>query len=161
MAIPKTTYKGAVYLSGPIAGQTYEAARYGWRATVAAQLNEGIKVLSPMRHEGHLAEIADPLEAAGQLDHFFSGARIIVEKDALDIKRADIVLVNLLDVTRISIGTVAEIGMAYATGKTIILVMEDTGNPHDHPFVTVPAALRLNNLDEAIYAINALLSEGV
>jgi len=72
-----------------------------------------------------------------------------------------------------------EIGMAYASGKTIILIMEDAGtfptnkirekdfspvygnNPHEHPFVTVPVALRLNNLDEAIYAVNALLSEGI
>jgi len=46
------------------------------------------------------------------LDHFFSGARIIVEKDALDIKRCDIVVVNLLGATKVSLGTVAEIGMA-------------------------------------------------
>lgn len=183
MGMPKTTHKGSVYLSGPIAGQTYDEARYGWRATFAAQMEEGIKVLSPMRHEGHLAEVTGELKAAEQLDHFFSGARIIVEKDALDIKRCDIVVVNLLGATKVSIGTVAEIGMAQASGKTIILIMEDAGtvpigeyrsgydqsdisveygsNVHEHPFVTVPAALRLNNLDEAIYAVNALLSEGI
>lgn len=187
MAIPKTTYKGSVYLSGPIAGLNYEQARYGWRATVATQLHEGITVLSPMRHEGHLAEVKGALDPAGQLDHFFSGARIIFEKDLLDIERSDIVLVNLLGATRVSIGTVAEIGMAAVLGKKIILVMEDPGNwevpfdvnsltsladkkegvkrfgdnPHEHPFVTVPASLRLNNLDDAIEAINSLLSEGI
>lgn len=174
MAIPKTTWKGSVYLSGPIAGLGYEDARYGWRATVAAQLNPGITVLSPMRHEGHLADVKGPLDPAGQLDHFFSGARIIFEKDRLDIERADIVLVNLLGATKVSIGTVAEIGMASVLGKKIILVMEDAGvtywldeadewrpNPHEHPFVTVPASLRLNNLDDAIEAINSLLSEGI
>lgn len=158
----KTTYKGSVYLSGPIAGLTYTDARYGWRDHAAARLKSGITVLSPMRHEGHLAEIKSPLESAGQLDHFFSGSKIIFEKDRLDIERSDIVLVNLLGATtRVSIGTVAEIGMAYTLGKQIILVMEDSGNIHDHPFVTVPASLRLNNLDDAIYAINALLSEGI
>jgi len=35
------------------------------------------------------------------LDHF--------EKDALDIKRCDIVVVNLLGATKVSLGTVAEI----------------------------------------------------
>lgn len=181
----QTTYKGSVYLSGPIAGQTYDDARFGWRKEFAEKMAIGIKVLSPMRHEGHLAEVQGQLKAAEQLDHFFSGARIIVEKDALDIKRCDIVVVNLLGATKVSLGTVAEIGMAYASGKTIILIMEDAGtfdsyktvvgedgvwhvertkeanNPHEHPFVTVPAALRLNNLDEAIYAVNALLSEGI
>jgi nucleoside 2-deoxyribosyltransferase len=191
MGMPKTTHKGSVYLSGPIAGQTYDDARFGWRATFAAAMEEGIKVLSPMRHEGHLAEVQGTLKAAEQLDHFFSGARIIVEKDALDIKRCDIVVVNLLGAMKVSIGTVAEIGMAQASGKTIILIMEDPNtiesdefvkdtwnldynhpdygrkipvlksNVHEHPFVTVPAALRLNNLDEAIYAVNALLSEGI
>lgn len=173
--IGRTTYKGTVYLSGPIAGLDYEHARYGWRMTVAAQLAEGIRVLSPMRHEGHLAEVKGPLDPAGQLDHFFSGAKIIVDKDRLDIQRADIVLVNLLGATKVSIGTVAEIGMATALGKTIILVMEDPltvvsndyrvttmgNNVHDHPFVTVPASLRLNNLDDAVYAVNQLLSEGI
>lgn len=181
MAVQRTSYKGSVYLSGPIAGLTYDQARYGWRMTVAAQLELGIKVLSPMRHEGHLAEVPGPLDPAGQLDHFFSGSKIIFEKDMLDIQRCDLMLVNLLGATKVSIGTVAEIGMAAALGKKIILVMEDAGqmvtgydfvdelivgytydnNPHEHPFVTVPASLRLNNLDDAIHAVNSLLSEGL
>lgn len=179
-----TTYSGAVYLSGPIAGLTYQEARYGWRKEVADRLAPGIAALSPMRHEGHLAEVRGPLEAADQLDHFFSGSRIIVEKDRLDIERCDIMLVNLLGAKRVSLGTVAEIGMAYALGKKVVLVIEDEGtvqvgthrtgtrdewedvpvygrNIHDHPFVTIPAALRLNNLDDAIHAINSLLSEGL
>lgn len=156
------SFRGSVYLSGPIAGLKYSEARYGWREYVDGRLHHGITVLSPMRHEGHLAEIKGPLDAAGQLDHFFSGSKIIFEKDRLDIERSDVVLVNLLGATsRVSIGTVAEIGMATTLGKQIILVIEDEGNIHDHPFVTVPASLRLNNLDDAIYAINALLSEGI
>ena len=174
MAIPKTTYKGTVYLSGPITGLSYDDARFGWRATVATQLEEGIKVLSPMRHEAHLAEMTDL--GKEYPEHFFSRAKVIVEKDRLDIKRSDIILVNLLGATKVSIGTVSEMGMAYEAGKQIVLVMEDTGyyqsdqfaghqtfsdNPHDHPFVTELASLRLNNLDDAIAAINSLLSEGV
>jgi len=31
----QTTYKGSVYLSGPIAGQTYDDARFGWRKEFA------------------------------------------------------------------------------------------------------------------------------
>lgn len=156
------SHNGKVYLSGPIAGLSYDDARYGWREYVDDRLAPGVITLSPMRHEGHLAEIRGPLEPAGQLDHFFSGSKIIFEKDRLDIERSDVVLVNLLGATsRVSIGTVAEIGMATTLGKQIILVIEDEGNIHDHPFVTVPASLRLNNLDDAIYAINALLSEGI
>ena len=154
------THKGTVYLSGPITGLSYQEARYGWRATFAAAMKDGIKVLSPMRHEGHLAEIQGGLDKHYP-DHYFSGAKIIVEKDRLDIKRSDIILVNLLAAQKVSIGTVVEIGLAYEQGKQIVLVMEDTGNVHDHPFVTQLVSLRLNNLDDAVDAVNALLSEGV
>jgi nucleoside 2-deoxyribosyltransferase len=154
------SYKGTVYLSGPITGLSYDDARFGWRTTFNNGMERGITVLSPMRHEGHLAEIKGELDKQYPT-HYFSGARVIVEKDRLDIERSDVMLVNLLGAQRVSIGTVAEIGIAYTLGKTIVLVMEDEGNVHDHPFVTVPAALRLNNLDDAIDAVNSLLSEGL
>lgn len=155
-----TTYKGTVYLSGPISGESYDEARYGWRKEASDGFKRGIVALSPMRHEGHLAEIKGPL-ANVYPDHYFSGSKIIFEKDRLDIERSDIILVNLLGAKRASLGTVAEIGMASTLGKQIVLVMEPSGNIHEHPFVTVPASLRLDNLKDAIDAINSLLSEGL
>ena len=151
--------EGRVYLSGPILGETYESARYGWRKLVALQLLPGIQVLSPMRHEGHLAETVGVI-GDDQPAHFFAGARIIVEKDMLDIRRCDLVLVNLLGATKVSIGTVSEMGMAFAMDKTIITVIEPD-NIHQHPFVTETSSLVLDNLDDAIYAINSLLSVGI
>lgn len=158
---------GTVYLSGPITGLSYQEARYGWRQEVADALVwpkddsalTGITVLSPMRHEAHLAEMTD-IET-NYPDHFFSKPKVIVEKDRLDIKRSDVVLVNVLGAKRISIGTVSEIAMAYEQGKQIVLVMEDAGNPHEHPFVTELVSLRLNNLTDAVEAIRSLLSEGI
>ena len=154
--------EGRVYLSGPILGETYESARYGWRKLVALQLLPGIQVLSPMRHEGHLAEHTGPInnDIIDSPTHFFAGAKIIVEKDMLDIRRCDLVLVNLLGATKVSIGTVSEMGMAFAMDKTIITVIEPD-NIHQHPFVTETSSLVLDNLDDAIYAINSLLSVGI
>lgn len=159
----ETTHKGTVYLSGPISGLTYNKARYDWRETFANGIEPGITVLSPMRHEGYMSEIKTVIEAdTGKYPkHYFADAKIIVEKDKLDIKRSDVVVVNLLGAQRVSIGTMVEIGMAFEAGKTIVLVMEDNGNVHEHPFVTQPAALRLNNIDDAIDAVNSLLSEGL
>ncbi len=160
---PPIRHSGTVYLSGPIAGLMYGEARYGWRQEFINRLAPGIVGLSPMRHEGHLAELRQPIEApADQIGHFFSGSKIIVEKDKLDIERSDIMVVNVLGATeRVSIGTAVEVGIAMTLGKKIILVIEDHGNIHDHSFITVPASLRLNNLDDAIYAVNSLLSEGL
>ncbi len=153
---------GKVYLSGPILGKTYTEARYGWRQEVADAMSPGIRVLSPMRHEGHLKDHAgvigdNVINAPG---HFFAGAKIIVEKDMLDIRQCDIMLVNLLGTRKVSIGTMVEIGMARAQDRTIIVVM-DEGNIHDHPFVTETASLVLDNLPDACYAVNSLLSTGV
>lgn len=172
--ITRTTFKGSVYLSGPIMGLTYAEARNGWRMDFAAQMKPGVTVLSPMRHEGHLAEMTGPLTEGSYPEHPFSTGKMLVAKDKLDIERCEVMVVNLLGAKKVSIGTVMEIGMAFQLGKTIVLVMEDKGtfdpgvygasfgdNIHEHPFVTEPAAVRVNNLDAAVAIVNSLLSEGI
>ena len=122
----------------------------------------GITVLSPMRHEGHLAEHTGPIDddVIDNASHFFAGSKIIFAKDVLDIEHCDILLANFLGATRPSLGTVSEIGMAYVMGKTIVTVI-DKDNIHQHPFVLEPSALVLDNLPDAITAINSLLSTGI
>lgn len=154
-----------VYLSGPITGLTYKQARYGWRASVAEVLEkDGIGVLSPMRHEGHLAELARRTIKADMpepvFNHFFSRPKMIVAKDLLDIDMSDIVLTNFLGTKVVSQGSIAEMGYAYAKDKTIITVMEP-GNPHDSVFVKEMSAAVLDNLDDAVAVIRSLLSTGV
>jgi len=154
--------KGYIYLGGPILGAAYSEARFGWRQYVQEHVAFGIRVLSPMRHEGHLVTHNGPIEddVVDNATHFFAGSKVIFHKDVLDIRRCDVMLVNLLGATRPSLGSVTEIGMGYALDKTIVTVMEP-GNIHWHPFVTEPSALVLDNLDDAIFAVNGLLSTGV
>lgn len=153
-----------VYLSGPITGLTYNQARFGWRKDVAEQLAEtGVDVLSPMRHEGHLAELEKKKiteKALKPINHFFSQPKMIVEKDFLDIDMSDIMLVNLLGAKKISQGTIAEMGYAYAKDKTIVTVMENE-NVHNSVFVREMSAAVLDNMDDAVHVIQSLLSEGV
>lgn len=154
-----------VYLSGPITGLTYKQARFGWRAEVAEKLKlEGIGVLSPMRHEGHLAELARKTIKAGMpepvFNHFFSKPKMIVAKDFLDIDMSDLMLVNFSGSKKVSQGTIAEMGYAYAKDKPIITVMEP-GNIHDSVFVKEMSDAVLDNMDDAIAIISSLLSEGV
>lgn len=150
-----------VYLAGPITGLTYEEARYGWRKVFQDGLERkgsNAKVLSPMRHEGHLAEVKGPLEK-DYPSHLFSHPKMIVTKDFLDIDVSSIVVANFTGATRPSIGTVAEIGYAAAKGKPIVVIMEED-NLHNHPFVTVPSTV-VDNLDDAIAIVDSLLSEGI
>lgn len=166
---PPMKYKGTVYLSGPITGLSYGESRYGWREYAAENFAKGVKALSPMRHEGHLAEVSGQMRE-GMTAHPFSDPSVIVQKDFLDIDRCDIILVNLKGegvvdgytcAPQISRGTLVEIGYAVGKGKRIVLVMEKEGNIHASPFVTETAMLWLDDLDEAIVSINSLLSEGV
>lgn len=148
--------KGAVYLAGPVTGLTYTQARYGWRKYVAQRLLPGIAPLSPMRHEhATFSEIA-----AEDPEFFRQRAKAIFNKDMLDIRRSDVVLVNLLGTTQCAKGSLVEIGAAWALGKFIVVVVEP-GTLHDYPFVTEPAGAVVTSLDDAIDMINSLLSEGI
>lgn len=155
-----------VYLSGPITGMDYGNARFGWRKVFAEGLGEGIVPLSPMRHEGHLAEMktAMSVEALKKFEkeknHIFSHPKMIVSKDMLDIEQCDLVVVNLLGAERVSQGTVWEMGYAKGKGKQIV-VITDKDNVHTSPFVTESANVVVDNLQDAVNITNSLLSTGI
>lgn len=152
-----------VYLAGPISGLSYEEARNGWRKEFAGYLDFNLKPLSPMRQEGHLAEIKS-IDGHGYDYNQLSTDKGIVAKDILDIERCDLVVFNFLDASRVSIGSIWEMGYAFARAKPIILVMEsgkDVQNIHDHLFVTEAAAFRCTTLKEAAEIANALLVPGI
>ena len=87
--------------------------------------------------------------------------KVILSHDLLDIRRCDILVACLLDTDKVSIGTVAEINYAKALGKTIITVMELSGNIHDHPFVTEQSDYIVETVSEAAEIVNDLLGEGI
>ena len=153
--------QGGVYLCGPIAGCTYEEARYGWRRDLADMFEKGIPVLSPMRQEGHLAEVSGPIGTFAPDRKAIATQRAIVAKDKLDLHQCSIVVANFLGAESVSIGSVAEIGYASAIGKPIVVVMEPTGNIHDHLFIREMADIRVESIDEAADVVNALLIPGV
>lgn len=120
------------YLAGPITGTTYEGAT-SWRDSAIAKLAEvGITGISPMRGKDYLlgkTTISDAYD-----EFILSTQKAIVTRDRWDRQRADVVLVNVLGATKVSIGTMIELGWADATRRPIILIV-DKGNPHDHAMV--------------------------
>lgn len=147
--------KPLVYLAGPIKGLSYDGAT-DWRRHAAGLLHiAGIEALSPMRHKAYLAgdqDIADdyPLSA-------LSSQRGITARDRFDVGRCDVVLANLLGAEQVSIGTMIELGWADGARKPIVLVMEDTGNPHDHAMVRELANFRVLTLAEGLRLVAALV----
>ncbi len=149
-----------VYLSGPITGLTYQQARYGWRKDFQEKLSPGITVLSPMRHEGHLAEMKQKKIAPDNLPtHLFSHPKMIVTKDFLDIDECTIMVVNLQGTKKVSQGTLIEMGYAKKAGKTMIAIV-DKENVHNSPFIPELCVVT-TSMDEAVAIVNSLLSEGV
>ena len=136
-----------IYLAGPISGLTFEGAQ-DWRTYFSNKINLEIQCFSPLRGKDYL-KMRGPLE--GSYDDFpLSSDRGITTRDRNDCMGADLVVFNMLGATRVSIGTMVEFGWADAARVPSVLVMEKTGNVHDHPMVRELAGFRVTNLEDAI-----------
>ena len=146
--------KPSVYLAGPITGATYGECT-DWRGYVTTELEPDIISFSPMRHKSYLSgetQIGDSYEHT-----VLSSQRGIFARDSYDCSKVDMVFVNLLGATRVSIGTVMEIAWAWSYRKPIILVMEDTGNIHEHSMLKEACPFRVTSLKEGVNTVKALL----
>lgn len=151
-----------VYLAGPITGLSYDDCT-DWRQTAIDHLKQfGIQGLSPLRgkeylkHETSVSDNYDHSESA--LIAAMSGQRGIYFRDKFDCHRADIVLVNMLGAKRVSIGTVMEIAWAAGNNIPIVLIMENMGNVHEHSMLREACAFRVDNLNDALHVVTAILA---
>lgn len=152
----------SVYLAGPITGLTYDEGSE-WRADAIEDFNDaGIDAYSPLRAKQYLRAFGE-LSAKDQTGkynydgvHPLSSDRGIMTRDRHDVTSRDMMLVNLLGATRVSIGTCIEIGWADAARKPIVIVMEDD-NVHRHAMLEEAAGFRVHTLTEAIEIVKAIL----
>lgn len=143
-----------VYLCGPIAGLSYEGAT-DWREYAAEKLKPA-KALSPMRNKEFLKDVGE-LASCGYDKSVLSTNRGIMTRDRWDATRCDVLLVNLLDAKRVSIGSIMEIAWADLVRTPIVCAMEP-GNPHEHGMVSEAIGYRVGTLDEAIAVTRSLLA---
>lgn len=143
-----------VYLAGPILGCSFEGCT-DWRLEAAAQLGaHGVEALDPMRAKGFLrSHLAMNTENA---EHALTTAKAITARDRFDVARCDLVLMNLLGATQVSIGSMIEAGWADVGRKPVVLVMEP-GNIHDHGMVREIAGFRAHTLEEGLAIVLAVL----
>lgn len=148
-----------VYLAGPITGLSYDGAQ-DWRNGVIASLAiSGIKAISPLRGKEYLAKLEMISGHGEEYAHMGSMSlpKGVVTRDSFDVRRADMILCNLLGAKAVSIGTVWELGIAFTAGTPVVGVMEDDGNVHEHMMVSESFGWRVNNLFEALHIIKATL----
>jgi nucleoside 2-deoxyribosyltransferase len=152
-----------IYLAGPITGLDYTGA-VDWRVSMIEDLKRvGIEGLSPMRAKEYLAGETNITAQCDGYEKFGSMSipRGIMTRDRWDATRCDLLLVNFLGATRVSIGTCMEIAWADLKRIPIICAMEKTGNPHDHAMITEAIGFRVDSLDEAFRVACASLNVGL
>jgi len=145
-----------VYLAGPITGLTVEEAT-DWREEVIKKLAfYGIVGLSPMRSKEHLLVERTTLKDSYEW-HVLSSQKGITCRDHWDVMRCDVLLVNLLGASKVSIGSVMEIAWGHAYRKPIVVAME-SGGLHDHAMIREVAGFILPTLEQAVETIISILS---
>lgn len=125
-----------------------------WRLYVKQRLPACFKtrnpILSERRAEG---DRKIPKENKSGL---LGKGKTFTRKDKNDVKRSSLVFINLLGAEQVSIGTICELAWAYIFGVPTIVVI-DRKNVHWHPFVIEMADVVVDNLDDGINAVKALL----
>jgi len=147
-----------VYLAGPIRGLNFDGAS-NWRDHATSELEKhGVTGYSPLRAKKHLLEHLDVLdERRNKVDHPIVSPQGVVGRDRFDVQTCDLMLVNLLGATEVSIGTMFELAWADILRKPVILVMEDEGSIHEHFFIRQTVMYSVQDLDEAIQLTAAVL----
>jgi len=147
---------GKIYLAGAITSLNYAQAT-DWRIKVAEELFP-LECLSPLRYKSYLSEEKVILDSYDQETYSaLSTPRGILARDFYDATRCDLIFVNLLGTTRVSIGTMLEIAWAYGKRIPIIQVIEKTGNIHEHSMVNECVDFRVETLEEGIHIAKAIL----
>lgn len=142
-----------VYLVGPITGQTYSGATE-WRNTFSDALRaHGMRPLSPMRGKDYLLNETNVKDAYEEFP--LSSEQGIFNRDLYDVRHSDALVCNFLGAERVSIGSIAEIAVAYENKRFIIVVMEPT-NIHNHSFVRRFASVVVDSLHEALITLAIL-----
>jgi hypothetical protein len=135
-----------IYMAGPVKGLAYGPAT-DWRHWFT-EMMEGFNVecLDPLRAKEELKDetCIDRIE----YDEPMSCPKGIYVRDRFDALRCDLLLVNLLNAEKPSLGSVMEIAWADALHKPIILAMEP-GNVHEHAMILGACGFRVGSLTEA------------
>jgi len=144
-----------VYLAGQITGLTYDQANE-WRTGFTQRLNSvGIEALSPLRAKEFLRDYG-VLNGNYYRASPLSSAKGIVTRDRNDVSNCDIVLMNLKDMDRVSIGCMVEVGWADAQRKPIVMVLDEQ-SPYEHEFINEISGFIVHDLDEAFEVICAIV----
>lgn len=153
--------KPTIYLSGPIAGTDWDKCTT-WRDYVSKSLPD-FNCLSPLRGKEILKKVKVidvdlDQTMLGGLSSVMCSDQGIMTRDSWDTLNCDAIFINLLNTTRVSIGTMMELALAWEKRKIIVVVMEKIGNIHNHPMVKASTPYFVNDLDSGINLLNIIFN---
>lgn len=166
-----------VYLAGPITGLSYGETT-DWREYVKDKLHQQILVSRPTEFYDTWSYKDSPIEAYSPMrakeylyreqvikDNYdynpadvLSTAKGITTRDRWDCMTCDLLFVNFLGATKVSIGTVLEIAWADSKRTPIVMAIESDGsNIHEHAMINECVGFRVDNLDAGIHVMKSIL----
>jgi nucleoside 2-deoxyribosyltransferase len=149
--------KPLVYLAGSITAAT-DSQTHDWRVYCRDGLAPEIEVLSPTRQQFEVIDETTDLSCEERLRMMQHG-RSTATRDRFDVKRCDLIIVNVKHARHVSIGSVGEIFWADAYRKPVIMVREQN-NIHTHAMLDALVGWVFEDLDKAIATARTLLIAG-
>lgn len=142
----RSRYK--VYLAGGIGGLHYSEAT-DWREYATEYLDKfGIDGISPMRSKEFLK--GQMIDDQQEHQDVMATRNAITCRDRWDTTRCDLLIANLLDESRFSIGTCIEIGQADMARVPIIIVCQEGKLFDTHPMVSRICGFTVRSIEEAL-----------
>lgn len=153
-----------IYLAGPVTGTSYQEA-HDWRHLVSVK----IEIYNQRKSTIHHLETINPmfgqesLVGEDNIKSYYENdplatPQALLQRSYFNVARSDVVLANVANARRLSVGTIMEIGWAYALRKPVVIVMEDDLNPHNSPLITQSAFAIVPYLDDAVTVAISLLN---
>lgn len=144
-----------VYLVGPVTGYKFEVVAK-WRHDFIVNPPEGMVGIDPLRKRPDLATAG--VIASEYPEHRLASKEGILAQNRFDVERSDGILANFTGATRLSLGSVIESAWAYLWRKPTVMVMEEEGNPHDHPWMRGCAQRVVSTIQEGIRELRSEMS---
>lgn len=136
-----------LYLARPISGCEIKVVMDWYRFNYKCFIDMGFDVAMPLIAEEYMrTDITFKAEGYGTQA---SSNRAIVDRDFEMAERCDMVLCDLSDATRVSIGSMMEIDRAKIHRAQVILVMKPD-NIHNHAFVKETASVVYETMEQAV-----------
>jgi hypothetical protein len=142
-----------IYLAHQMSGLTAQQLKDYYDPVIKIVQDFGYKPLVP------ISKVESKIEGEIQTHGYTDAAitdRAIHGRDRWMILKSDIVYMNLLGTTRLSVGCLKEMTIAYEHNKHLVIVMEDD-NIHHHAFVHSEADVIFNNENDALEYLKNLI----